>query len=100
MGSSLTMESIPKESRGFVSGLLQAGYPSGYLLATLAFGQLFEHIGWRGMFMLSLLPALLTLYIRRNVPESRAGKPRNITINPDCCRRYPRNGGCRCTPSS
>ena len=70
VGSSLTMESIPKESRGFVSGLLQAGYPSGYLLATLAFGQLFEHIGWRGMFMLSLLPALLTLYIRRNVPES------------------------------
>ncbi|WP_047249435.1 MFS transporter [Chromobacterium subtsugae] len=70
VGSSLTMESIPRESRGFVSGLLQAGYPSGYLLATLAFGQLFEHIGWRGMFMLSLLPALLTLYIRRNVPES------------------------------
>ncbi|OHX10883.1 MFS transporter [Chromobacterium sphagni] len=70
VGSSLTMESIPKESRGFVSGLLQAGYPSGYLLATLAFGQLFEHVGWRGMFMLSLLPALLTLYIRRNVPES------------------------------
>ncbi|QEL55208.1 MFS transporter [Chromobacterium paludis] len=70
VGSSLTMETIPKESRGFVSGLLQAGYPSGYLLATLAFGQLFEHIGWRGMFMLSLLPALLTLYIRRNVPES------------------------------
>ncbi|WP_434627267.1 MFS transporter [Chromobacterium sp. CV08] len=70
VGSSLTMETIPKASRGFVSGLLQAGYPSGYLLATLAFGQLFEHIGWRGMFMLSLLPALLTLYIRRNVPES------------------------------
>ncbi|MBV8046169.1 MAG: MFS transporter [Paludibacterium sp.] len=70
VGSSLTMESIPPKSRGLVSGLLQAGYPSGYLLATLAFGQLFTHIGWRGMFMLSLLPALLTIYIRLNVPES------------------------------
>src|SRR6202161_1182592 len=36
IGSALTMESIPAASRGFVSGLLQTGYPSGFLLASLA----------------------------------------------------------------
>jgi len=82
VGSSLTMESIPPKSRGLVSGLLQAGYPSGYLLATLAFGQLFDHIGWRGMFMLSLLPALLTLYIRRNVPESPSWEAAKDKVKP------------------
>jgi SHS family lactate transporter-like MFS transporter len=72
VGASLTMESIPTAWRGPVSGLLQAGYPSGYLLATLVNGAAFASIGWRGMFMLGVMPALLVLYIRRNVPESPA----------------------------
>jgi MFS transporter, SHS family, lactate transporter len=70
VGASLTMESIPAESRGFASGVLQAGYPTGYLLASLAYGLLFPSLGWRGLFMLSIVPALLVLYIRRSVPES------------------------------
>jgi SHS family lactate transporter-like MFS transporter len=70
VGASLTMESIPAESRGFASGVLQAGYPSGYLLASLAYGILFPLVGWRGLFMLGLAPAFLVLYIRRSVPES------------------------------
>jgi SHS family lactate transporter-like MFS transporter len=70
VGASLTMESIPAEARGLVSGILQAGYPSGYLLASLAYGVLFPLIGWRGLFMVGLLPAFLVLYIRRSVPES------------------------------
>ena len=69
VGSSLTMESIPAHWRGRVSGLLQAGYPSGYLLASLL-NYLEPVIGWRGMFMVGALPALLVFYIRRNVPES------------------------------
>lgn len=69
IGSSLTMESIPARSRGLVSGLLQAGYPSGYLLASIVFA-FYDHLGWRGMFMIGVLPALLVFYIRRNVPES------------------------------
>jgi MFS transporter, SHS family, lactate transporter len=72
VGSSLTMESIPPKSRGLMSGILQAGYPSGYLLASVVFGLLHDSIGWRGMFMIGVLPALLVLYIRRNVPESPA----------------------------
>ena len=70
VGASLVMESIPQRSRGIVSGILQAGYPSGYLLASVAFFFLFPVIGWRGMFMIGVLPALLVLYIRRNVEES------------------------------
>jgi SHS family lactate transporter-like MFS transporter len=70
IGASLTMETVKPEARGFVSGLLQSGYPSGYLIASVAYGLLYAHIGWRGMFMIGILPAVLILYIRRNVPES------------------------------
>ena len=72
VGASLTMETIPERTRGIVSGLLQAGYPSGYLLASLVFFFLYPLIGWRGMFFVGVAPALLVLYIRRNVEESPA----------------------------
>ncbi len=70
IGSSLTMETIPAKWRGWVSGLLQSGYPGGYFLATIAFYVVYPWIGWRGLFIVGALPALLVLYIRRNVPES------------------------------
>ncbi|HEX4599191.1 MAG TPA: MFS transporter [Burkholderiaceae bacterium] len=87
LGSSLTMESIPPQSRGLVSGILQCGYPTGYLLASILFGALYNEnlfgitFGWRAMFLFSLVPALLVLYIRAHVPESPAfaqsqGKPK------------------------
>ncbi len=93
VASSLTMESIPAGWRGFVSGLLQSGYSFGYLFAALLYGVGFEALGWRGLFMITILPAALVLYIRRNVAESPAwsrpdahgahsqavpGAPRNI----------------------
>jgi len=70
VGASLTMESVRPETRGVVSGILQSGYASGYLVASIAFGVLYPLIGWRGMFMVGVVPALLVLYIRRSVPES------------------------------
>jgi SHS family lactate transporter-like MFS transporter len=69
VGASLTMESVPAKWRGPVSGLLQAGYPSGYMLASVLYLAL-PWLGWRGMFMVGVIPALLVLYIRRTVPES------------------------------
>src|SRR5208282_2346643 len=75
VGASLTMESVPPHARGFVSGLLQSGYPAGYFLASIVYGLLFQYIGWRGMFMVGALPALLVFYIRRKVPESPTWKP-------------------------
>ncbi len=69
VGASLVMESVPSRWRGAVSGLLQTGYPTGYLLASLLF--IAEPwLGWRGMFVVGALPALLVLYIRSKVPES------------------------------
>jgi SHS family lactate transporter-like MFS transporter len=75
VGASLTMESIPPHARGFVSGLLQSGYPTGYFIASIVYALLFPVIGWRGMFMVGVLPALLVLYIRRRVPESPSWDP-------------------------
>ena len=69
VGASLTMESIPASWRGPVSGLLQAGYPSGYLLASVLY-LAYPYLHWRGMFMAGAIPALLVFYIRNNVPES------------------------------
>mgnify|MGYP001546784081 CR=1 FL=1 len=70
VGASLTMETIPARSRGLVSGLLQAGYPSGLLLASLVYWVIYPLTDWRGMFMIGIAPALLVFYIRRSVKES------------------------------
>jgi MFS transporter, SHS family, lactate transporter len=78
LGSSLAMESIPPQARGLVSGILQCGYPSGFLLASIVYGLLYGRqfgdytFGWRGMFLLSVLPAFVVLFIRSAVPESPA----------------------------
>src|SRR6202048_4609446 len=48
VGASLTMESIPPHARGFVSGLLQSGYPTGYFIASLVYALLFPIMGWGG----------------------------------------------------
>ena len=77
VGASLTMETIPPKTRGIVSGMLQAGYPSGYLLAAVLYGTSYHFLGWRGMFMVGVLPALLVFFIRRNVEESPAWKQRS-----------------------
>jgi SHS family lactate transporter-like MFS transporter len=74
IGASLAMESIPAKSRGIVSGLLQSGYPCGFFLAALANWLLVDHVGWRGLFVVGAVPALLVLYIRRSVPESEVWK--------------------------
>ncbi|MDP8983790.1 MAG: MFS transporter [Pseudomonadota bacterium] len=70
VGSSLAMESIPPRWRGWVSGLLQSGYPSGYLLATLVFGLAYGSLGWRGMFFVGAAPALLVIFINFKLEES------------------------------
>jgi len=76
VGASLAFESVPVRSRGLVSGILQAGYPTGYLLAAILYGLAFPYIGWRGMFIVGAMPALLVLYIRSRVPESAAWRTR------------------------
>ena len=72
VGAALALETLPAKNRGFFSGLLQEGYPIGYLLASVVFAFLFVHIGWRGMFIAGSASALLVLYIRYGVEESPA----------------------------
>jgi SHS family lactate transporter-like MFS transporter len=72
LGAALAMEKIPKERRGFFSGVLQQGYAMGYLLAAVAFLIISDGLGlsWRWLFALSIIPALISLIIRTRVQES------------------------------
>jgi SHS family lactate transporter-like MFS transporter len=70
VGAALAFESLPVEGRGVFSGLLQEGYALGSILAAGAFALFFHSIGWRGLFILGALPALLVLYVRIRVEES------------------------------
>jgi SHS family lactate transporter-like MFS transporter len=82
VGAALAFESLPREGRGFFSGILQEGYAVGYLVAAAAYGLLFRPLsvlswhghagGWRGLFIIGSLPAVLIFYIGRKVEESPA----------------------------
>jgi MFS transporter, SHS family, lactate transporter len=74
VGASLAMEAAPKRWRGVLSGILQSGYSVGYLLAAVVARVVLPTLGWRWMFWLGGVPALLALYIRMRVPESEAWK--------------------------
>jgi MFS family permease len=76
-GAALAMESWPARSRGIMSGLLQGAWGLGFLLASLVYGLLFVHIGWRGMLWVGILPALLCVYIRFFVKESEVWEENN-----------------------
>lgn len=70
VGASLAMEKVPAKWRGVLSGFLQQGYALGNLLAAVCYLFLFEKWGWRPLFFLGGLPALLALFVRFRVKES------------------------------
>lgn len=72
VGASLAMESVSSRRRGLISGVIQSGYSTGYLLAAIAARLVLPFWGWRAMFWVGGLPALLAFYIRYRVKESRA----------------------------
>jgi len=74
VGASLAMESAPSRLRGILSGVVQCGYSIGYLLAALAARFVLPTWGWRAMFWIGGVPALLAFYIRFRVRESEAWK--------------------------
>ena len=74
VGASLALESIPGKWRGLVSGLLQEGYATGNILAAICYYTLFPRWGWRPMFVVGAIPALLILFICSKVTESDAWK--------------------------
>src|SRR5215831_16791816 len=64
VGASLAMEKVPPRLRGVLSGILQEGYAAGYLLAALCYSYVFPRWGWRPLFFIGGLPALLALFVR------------------------------------
>lgn len=70
VGASLAMEKAPRARRGVLSGLLQEGYAAGYLLAAVCYFFVFPRWGWRPLFFIGGLPALLAIYVRLKVKES------------------------------
>jgi MFS transporter, SHS family, lactate transporter len=82
LGAALAMEKLPREQRGLFSGLLQEGYPIGYLMATLAYLVITVlGVSWRWIFVLSIIPALTTLLLRRQVSESKAWEDTRKTMS-------------------
>jgi MFS transporter, SHS family, lactate transporter len=71
IGASLAMEKVPPRWRGVLSGFLQEGYAVGYLLAACCYFFVFPRWGWRPMFFIGGLPALLALFVRFRVKESK-----------------------------
>ena len=70
-GAALAMESWPARSRGLMSGVLQGSWSLGFLLSSLAYGLLYDTIGWRGLLILGVLPALAVVWIRLYVKEPK-----------------------------
>jgi SHS family lactate transporter-like MFS transporter len=68
-GAALAMETWPQRSRGFMAGVLQASWGLGALLSSAAYALLYDAIGWRGLLIIGVLPALVVVYIRRYVKE-------------------------------
>src|SRR5438128_6354137 len=69
VGAALAMESWPARSRGFMSGILQGSWGLGFALSALAYGFLYDAIGWRGLLWIGILPALAVVWIRFYVKE-------------------------------
>jgi SHS family lactate transporter-like MFS transporter len=70
LGASLALESAPAAARGLLSGILQQGYPAGYLLGAILYRFVLPGLGWRWLFFIGGAPALLSLFIRAQVKES------------------------------
>jgi MFS family permease len=69
-GATLVAESWPTEFRAKAISLVQSSWALGFAAAALVAGPVARYFGWRAVFFVGILPALLTLWIRRGVPES------------------------------
>ncbi|RIA91583.1 major facilitator superfamily protein [Glomus cerebriforme] len=74
LGAALTMEVLPLESRGLLSGVLQEGYALGFLLAAVVYYAVIIDWGWRATYYIGSFPVLLVIIIYFLVPESEEWK--------------------------
>ncbi len=73
-GTTLAMENWPAKTKGIASGILQGSWAVGYLLAAVVSAVIVPRFGWRALFVVTALPALLVLPLRAWVPESKEWK--------------------------
>jgi SHS family lactate transporter-like MFS transporter len=76
-GTALAMENWPARSRKIASGMLQAGWPIGFMFAALVAKFVVPNYGWRAMFLVAAIPALLVVPIRFMVPAEVANAPKH-----------------------
>ena len=81
-GAALIAETWRAEHRGRALGLMQSSYAIGEAIAALVVVVVLPHFGWRAVFLVGVLPALLVLWIRAKVPEPAIWKHRAASLNP------------------
>ncbi|MGQ0503749.1 MAG: MFS transporter [Myxococcaceae bacterium] len=86
-GATLAMENWPARTRGVASGILQGGYPVGYLLAAATSAWVIPQYGWRVLFLIAAAPLLVIFPIRFWVPESAEWKNAKTQKEPSIRRK-------------
>ena len=79
-GATLVAETWPTHLRARALSLVQSSWAIGYALAALVAGIMLTRTNWRFVFFVGVLPALVTLWIQKEVPESelwKAGRNRS-----------------------
>ncbi|KAJ2156994.1 Carboxylic acid transporter [Coemansia sp. RSA 552] len=74
LGNSLAMEVLPVESRGIFSGILQMSYSLGNLVAAMLYYAVVPNLGWRALYWISIIPAVITIVMSLFLKESEAWK--------------------------
>ncbi len=75
-GATLVAESWPTELRAKALSIVQSSWAVGFAAAALVAGPVSRYFGWRAVFFVGILPALVTLWIQRRVPESEMWQER------------------------
>ena len=81
-GSVLVAETWPTAHRGKAIGIMQSGWAVGYMLAAGLAALVMPRFGWRPLFLVGVVPALLAFWIRRHVPEPPQWRPGAKTASP------------------
>lgn len=91
IGASFAMESCPRHMRGFFSGLMQSGYPFGYLLAAGGMMAITPFLGWRAMFVVGFAVTILIVFLSLRAPESKAWKSQRPSSLRDIAKAMAKN---------
>jgi MFS family permease len=81
-GATLVAESWPAEHRGKAASVMQSGWALGYMAAAVISTVVLPRFGWRALFLVGVLPALITLWIRRHVNEPEIWLRSRLAVRP------------------